>query len=72
MEIAKIRKLTPHELAGEIEKARQRAVELQSEVAMHRVKNWRTLNETKRYLARLLTIEKEQEIIKSLSHEQQQ
>lgn len=71
MEITKIRKLTPKELVAEITKTRKQTVELQAEVAMHRVKNWRSLSLAKKYLARLLTIQQEQTIIKSLVNEQQ-
>lgn len=69
MEIAKIRKLTAKELVAEISKTRQQVVELRAEVAMHRIKNWRALQQAKQYLARLLTIQKEQDIIKTLAHE---
>jgi len=67
MEIAKVRKLTPPELTDEINRVRQQVVQLRSEVAMHRIKNWRSLDLAKKYLARLLTIANEQTIIKSLS-----
>lgn len=71
MEIAKIRKLNPKELVAEIGKTKMQLVQLKSEVAMHRVKNWNSLTSARKYLARLLTIQNEQKIIKSLSHEQQ-
>lgn len=71
MEITKIRKLTPQELAAEIAKTKAQIVQLKSEIVMHRVKNWHSLTRAKKYLARLLTINQEQQIIKSLSHEQQ-
>jgi len=69
MEIAKIRKLTSKELVAEISKTRDQVVELQAEVAMHRIKNLQALQQAKQYFARLLTIQKEQDIIKSLGHE---
>lgn len=70
MEIAKIRKLKPEELASEIAKTEQNVVQLKADVAMHRIKNWCALPAAKTYLARLLTIQREQAIIKSSSHEQ--
>lgn len=71
MEIAKIRKLASKELIAEIGKAKVKIVQLKSEIAMHRIKNWRLLTSARKYLARLLTIQNEQKIIKSLSNEQQ-
>ncbi len=69
MEIAKVRKLTAKEITAEIAKTRKNVVELQAEVAMHRIKNWHLLAAAKKYLARLLTIKREQTIIKSLTNE---
>jgi len=69
MDIVKIRKLKSEELVAEISKTKAQIVQLKSEVAMHRIKNWHLLIIAKKYLARLLTVTKEQEIIKSLSHE---
>ncbi|MFH0912205.1 MAG: 50S ribosomal protein L29 [Patescibacteria group bacterium] len=69
MELAKIRKLSITELTAEIAKTRNNIVQLRAEVAMHRIKNWRSLAAAKQYLSRLLTIQKEQAIIKLLSNE---
>ncbi len=69
MKIDKIRKLTEKELAAEIAKTKEQIVQLIAEVAMHRVKNWQALAAAKKYLARLLTVQKEQTIIKALHNE---
>ena len=66
MEISKARKLKPQELEKEIDKTRKQVVELRSEIVMRRVKDIKSLHKTKKYLSRLLTIAKEQSIIKSL------
>lgn len=67
MELAKARKLTLVELTKEIAKAQSDVVHLRAEVAMHRIKNIQVLAAAKRYLARLLTIQREQTIIKSIN-----
>ena len=68
MEITKARKLKPEELQKEVEKTQQQIVELRSEVAMRRIKNFNVLRNAKSYLARLLTIKREQMIIKSINN----
>jgi len=70
MDITKARKLDTTELDKEIIKTESRIVELRAEIAMHRIKNWHSLKSAHKYLARLLTIKKEHEIIKALPNEQ--
>ncbi|HAR55027.1 TPA: 50S ribosomal protein L29 [Patescibacteria group bacterium] len=69
MDIAKLRKLKPAEVTKEIAEVMAKIVELRAEIAMHRVKNWHVLKTAKQYLARLLTIQQEHEIINKLSNE---
>ena len=69
MDIAKVRKLNTTELDKEIVKTTSHIVELRAEIAMHRIKNWNSLKSAHKYLARLLTIKKEHEIIKALPNE---
>ena len=67
MELDKVRKLTAGELMKEIAKTESDVVHLRSEVAMHRVKNIQALASAKKYLSRLLTIKREQAIIKTIN-----
>jgi len=69
MELDKMRKLTDKDMATEIAKLREKLVYLQSEVAMHQAKNFRALRAARRELARLLTIQSEQTIIREVNHE---
>jgi len=69
MELEKLRKLSLTDLAKEITKTTALVTQLKSETAMHRIKNWSRLREARRYLAKLLTIKREQEIIKTLGNE---
>jgi ribosomal protein L29 len=69
MEIDKVRKLSQTDLSKEIDKTVNTVAQLKSEVAMHRIKNWTSLRTTKKYLAQLLTIKREQEIIKAIGNE---
>lgn len=63
MKIEKARQLDDKALIKEVDKVRDSIVKLQSEISMNRVKNYQSLKLSKRYLARLLTIQKEKEII---------
>jgi len=69
MKLEQVRKLTAKELAQEVDKTAAAVTQLKAEIAMHRIKNWSRLRETRQYLARLLTITKEREIIKTLGNE---
>jgi len=69
MKSDKVRKLSPTDLLKEIAKTVHTVAQLKSEVAMHRVKNWTSLRIAKKYLAQLLTIKHEQEIIKAIGNE---
>jgi len=63
MKIEKARQLDDKALIKEVDKVRDSIVKLQSEISMNRIKNYQSLKLSKRYLARLLTIQKEKEII---------
>ena len=63
MKIEKARQLDDKALIKEVDKVRDSIVKLQSEISMNRVKNYQSLKLSKRYLARLLTIQREKEII---------
>ena len=63
MELDKVRKLSSADLDKEIAKTEGNIVQLSSEVAMHKLKNYRKLRTAKKYLARLLTIQKEKLIV---------
>lgn len=67
MELEKVRKLNPADLDKEIAKTESNIVQLNSEVAMHKLKNYRKLRATKKYLARLLTVHKEKSIVEQLN-----
>lgn len=69
MELTKLRKLSNKDLVKEIAKLRDRLIQLQAEVAMHKTKNFRELRTARRQLAQLLTIEREQALIREVSHE---
>ena len=69
MELEKMRKLNDKELAKEIAKLREKLIQLQAEVAMHKAKNFRALRHARRELAQLLTVQNEQAIIREISHE---
>ncbi|OGB75202.1 50S ribosomal protein L29 [candidate division Kazan bacterium RIFCSPHIGHO2_01_FULL_49_10] len=69
MELDKLRKLTEKDIAKEIVKLREKLVRLQAEVAMHQAKNFRALRLARHDLARLLTIQNEQAIIREVNHE---
>lgn len=63
MKIEKARQLDSKALAKEIDKIRDNIVKTRSEISMNRVKNYQSLKAAKRYLAQLLTVQKEKEII---------
>ena len=63
MKIEKARQLDNKALVKEMDKVRDDIVKLRSEISMNRVKNYQNLKLSKKYLARLLTIQKEKEII---------
>ncbi|OGB74441.1 50S ribosomal protein L29 [candidate division Kazan bacterium RBG_13_50_9] len=63
MKLDKARQLSPADLGKEITKVRQQLVQLRSEVAMHKAKNLKALKSARRYLARLLTVRREKELI---------
>lgn len=63
MKLEKARQLDNKALIKEMDKVRDDIVKLRSEISMNRVKNFQNLKLSKRYLARLLTIQKEKEII---------
>lgn len=65
MEIAKARQLNHQDLDKEITKVRNQIVKLSSDIIMHKLKNPRALRAARKYLARLLTIRREKEIISS-------
>jgi|GEM_PF-6338347 len=69
MELEKLRKLTEKDMAKEIAKLREKLIQLQAEVAMHKAKNFRALRAARHELARLLTIQNEQTIIREVNHE---
>ena len=69
MKLEQLRKLSAMELNKEVDKTTISVGQLKSEIAMHRIKNWSRLREARKYLARLLTIVKEREIIKTLGNE---
>jgi ribosomal protein L29 len=69
MELEKLRKLTEKDMAKEIVRLREKLIQLQAEVAMHKAKNFRALRLARRELARLLTIKSEQAIIREVNHE---
>lgn len=69
MELEKMRKLTEKEMAKEILKLREKLIQLQAEVAMHKAKNIRALRSARQELARFLTIQTEQAIIREANHE---
>ena len=69
MDKTKVRKLTANELAKEIAKTQAQVVELRAEIILRRVKNMHALRAVKHYLAQLLTIAQEREIIKTLGNE---
>jgi len=63
MKIEKARQLDNKALIKEIDKVRNNIVKTRSEISMNRVKNYQSLKTVKKYLAQLLTIQKEKEII---------
>lgn len=63
MKIEKARQLDDKAILKEIAKVRDDIVKLRSEISMSRIKNFQDLKLSKRYLARLLTIKREKEII---------
>ncbi len=63
MKLEKVRQLKAQDLIKEIDKVKNMIAKLQSELAIHKLKNYRSLRASKKYLARLLTIEQEKEII---------
>ncbi len=63
MKIDKARQLDDKALIKEVDKVRNNVVKLKSEISMNRIKNYQSLKVAKRYLAQLLTIKKEKEII---------
>ena len=63
MKIEKARQLDNKALIKEMDKVRDDIVKLRSEISMNRVKNYQSLKLSKKYLAQLLTIQKEKEII---------
>lgn len=69
MESEKLRKLSEPDLDKEVVKLCEKLIHLQAEVAMHQAKNFRALRTARRDHARLLTIKKEQAIIREVNHE---
>lgn len=67
MELDKVRKLSSADMNKEIAKTEGNIVQLSSEVAMHKLKNYRKLRTAKKYLARLLTVQKEKSIVEQLN-----
>ena len=67
MKLEKARQLDDKALLKEVAKVKNDIVKLRSEISMNRVKNYQSLKATKKYLARLLTIKKEKEIINQTS-----
>lgn len=63
MKIEKARQLDNKALTKEIDKVRNNIVKTRSEISMNRIKNYQSLKAVKRYLAQLLTVQKEKEII---------
>lgn len=63
MKIEKARQLDDKALIKEIDKVRNNIVKIRSEISMNRIKNYQSLKATKKYLAQLLTVQKEKEII---------
>ncbi|MFA5967195.1 MAG: 50S ribosomal protein L29 [Patescibacteria group bacterium] len=69
MKLEQLRKLSAADLAKEVDKTIALVAQLKSEIAMHRIKNWSRLREARQYLARIFTIIREKDIIKTLSNE---
>lgn len=66
MELKKVRQLSDKDLIKEIVRLRNMVVQLRSETAMHKLKNYRSLRTSKRYLAQLLTTQQERKIISQI------
>jgi ribosomal protein L29 len=69
MELDKVRKLSENDLAKDIAKLKEKLIQLQAEVAMHQTKNFRALRAARKDLAKLLTIQQEQAIIRESQNE---
>jgi len=63
MKLEKSRQLKDQDLVKEIDKIKNMIAKLQSELSIHKLKNYRSLRVNKKYLAQLLTIKQEKEII---------
>ena len=69
MELEKLRKSSEQEMAKEIAKLREKLIQLQSEAAMHKLKNLRSLRAARKSLAVALTVQNEQAIIRETNNE---
>lgn len=61
MKPSNIRKLSPDEIQGEVDKRREELLDLRFQAAVGQSTNPRLIRQTKRDIARLLTIQKEQQ-----------